>query len=174
MPLDSSTIGFLPVNETIILKVKINVHLIVRNYLNQERIIKNVELTDQIMFKISPSPIEVVLSGINTVYGKNSHIIIDGSETYDSDIEGLHYYLPFLFKWVCPSNIPKYECKNKATSGTNPYLISFYSSSLLNYGLHYNQYYDFSAIAERKNKKSQKDFQVKIIDLKDVPLIGKF
>ena len=137
-------------------------------------VIKNIELTDEMMFIVASSPINIVLRGVNTVYGSNSQISIDGSETYDSDIEGMHYYLPFMFNWECPQEIPVYDCKNKALSGSNPYFMKLYSKSLVNNGLSYNEYYKFSALAKRRNKKTLKDFWIKIIDLPDIPHVGKF
>lgn len=123
---------------------------------------------------ISPSPIQVILEGVNTVYGKNDHITIDASKTYDPDLDGLHYYLPFIFNWECPSEVPRLDCRNRALSGSHPYYMSLYPSSMIDNGLAFNRYHKFKAIAQGKTKKETKDFWIKMLDLENLPKTRKF
>lgn len=131
-----------------------------------------VEVQDEITFKLVPSPIILILSGHNTVYGKNSLIIIDGSDTFDPDIEGMHYYLPFTFQWICPIEVPTYEWSNNPSFSNRPYSLSLYAQSLINYGLHYNTYYKFEVVAKRQEKVARKTFWIKILNSEDVPKLG--
>ena len=66
---------------------------------------KIIDVSDEMIIKIIPSKINIVLNGHNTIYGTHDNILIDASSTYDPDIEGLHYYLPFEFQWKCPKEI---------------------------------------------------------------------
>ncbi|CAI2385888.1 unnamed protein product [Moneuplotes crassus] len=170
IPLDTDNLKNLPIDEKIILRIKMRISFkeTIGNFVSP---VYQTELSDEIEFIISPSPINIILKGANTVYGKNDHIAIDASDTYDPDLEGLHYYLPFMFSWKCPEEIPRSDCRNRALSGSHPYYMSLSSSSLLSWGLSFGKYYPFTAVASGKSKKMSKDFWVKMLDFEGIPRI---
>ena len=168
--LAQDTLNNLPLDKIITLKIKII--LSISETINSIKSSQIIEATDSFNFTIVQSPIIVKLSGQNRAYGKNELIVIDASETYDPDIEGMHYYLPFIFKWEWPSEIPTSEWKEKfPLSGNKTYSLSFYSSLLIQYGLKFNQYYQFTAIASRLNKTQSMSFSIKLLNYESVPKI---
>ena len=167
--LNQDTLNSLPLNKVVTLKIKIL--LSVSEIINGLASNQIIEATDFFNFTIIQSPIIVKLSGKNTVYGRNELVAIDASETYDPDIEGMHYYLPFIFLWGWPSEIPVLEWKEKTPLSGKTYSISFYSSLLIQYGLKFNQFYKFEATATRLNKTQEMSFWIKLLDYETVPKI---
>ena len=92
----------LPINKDIKIVVDMKIYGQDENDPGNNKII---DVSDEMIIKIIPSKINIVLEGHNTVYGIHDNILIDASNTYDSDIEGMHYYLPFEFQWKCPKEV---------------------------------------------------------------------
>lgn len=167
VPLTRELLHELPINQVITLKVQMKILMTQ----DQSTLSQIMDLEDEIKLLIIPSKIEIVLKGHNTVYGNDENILIDASDSYDSDIEGMHYYLPFSFSWKCPSMIPAYACENKMPISGKSYALSLHANSLIQYGMKYNTFYEFEAIAKREEKSTAKKFWLKISDSSKIPKI---
>jgi len=132
---------------------------------------QSVVASDHFFFKIAISPIVVKLSGHNTVYGKNDMIKIDATGTYDPDIAGMHYYLPFQFKWKCPSLISDTSCRKKTINSSELNSLHISADSLIKSGIQLNRFYKFGVQVTRQEKLVEKEFWIKIVDTDRVPLI---
>jgi hypothetical protein len=170
IPLTEDVLNLLPFNQNIILKVKVIASVLIKEQSTEKPQAKIIELSDELVFKLTEAPIIIDLNGINTEYGKDDFIRIDASSTYDPDITGMHYYLPFKFKWECPNNLTK--CKNQAESSSKPYGLSLHASNMVSSNLKLNEWHKFNAIAERQNKIQAQEFSIKIIDHQHIPQIG--
>lgn len=134
-------------------------------------ILKIVDARDYFVFKIINSDIHIVMNGHNQAYGNTESILIDASATYDPDIEGMHYYLPFEFEWKCPEIINATIWSMNFPIAGKTYSLSLHASSLIQAGLAYDEYYEFKAIAKREAKTTEYPFYVKIVNERLVPKI---
>ena len=129
------------------------------------------ETSDTINFTIIPSPIIIVLEGHNRGYGKSEIININASNSYDPDLEGANFYQPILFQWSWPIEIPIPEWKSKQSFYSKDDAILFAASSLIQYGMRFNQYYEFEITVTRLQKQSKMKFWIQILEISIAPNI---